>query len=694
MNKIKKMKELELPEVSVGQDGNGDKNGKDALMRQGNENDEVITAVKTVESRVQMPSEDTAEISPVPLVAFPKTESSQPLVVFGSTPTPLVEFVEEPVENFSARENTDSHPLVMIDCEKRMELQTYGGILAVPNSISIMGGGLQIISCDGCTFVKGDESREFLMNFTVKILFMTKNQNGILEDLFFEVCTEEGEKVGFDVSYENRKNLLDIIRKKIAYAYLSPTIKNGKDIFDVYIGALTKKVPVKTKIGKAGWYDSLKRYVTDDCSLGKDFIINTGKSFERDWNISDFQLGCYVHQMLNISINTAHGVICVTYALTGVLAKPFEDAGYPIRFTLFVNGKTGSLKTALAKVVFCYFNPTKPKQLHTFRDTANSIDIYAGAQRDDICLLDDFRPPTSKAHKAHMDEVLERMITHIGDGVSKNRTNANLERVDGKIHRGGSVITGEYKGGGESSRLRCFFLDVQNDEIQGEKLRFFQNNPRCWTSVLARFVKYVEKNYDGIVAYIRENMERKRKDLDEQAIAKRCCEQGATFYVIYDLLCDFLLSLKTPVQKEIKDTHIQCILETLQKSESAAREMSTTNCYAKALHYIYLKHQIVLENSLRGYGENVAKCDGFVENGYLYVDDTKVKALIHACLTTSAQGYLDGAQGTTELADLGILSTFSNGKNKRSFCVRRTYNGIVYRFWKINIKRLVEVANE
>ena len=83
MNEIKKMNDLKSP---------------DALMRRGNENDEMKTAVKTVESRVQMPSEDTAEILPVPLVSFSETHSSQPLVVFESTPTPLVEFVEEPVE--------------------------------------------------------------------------------------------------------------------------------------------------------------------------------------------------------------------------------------------------------------------------------------------------------------------------------------------------------------------------------------------------------------------------------------------------------------------------------------------------------------------------------------------------------------------------------------------------------------------
>lgn len=60
----------------------------------------------------------------------------------------------------------------------------------------------------------------------------------------------------------------------------------------------------------------------------------------------------------------------------------------------------------------------------------------------------------------------------------------------------------------------------------------------------------------------------------------------------------------------------------------------------------------------------------------------------------SDRAYLDGAQGTTELADWGILSTFSNGKNKRSFYARRTYEGTVYRLWKINIKRLAEFANE
>lgn len=680
------------PLVAV--EGKGGKDDKDALVRQNKGAGEVKTAAKTVATGVQMPSENATDILPVPLVSFSEDDNVQPLVMFESDPIPLVEIAEESVMSAPKEENIISHPLVLVDGEGRTEPQMHGGMPAVPNGISIMDGAMQIISCGGCTYVKVDESREFLMNFTIKVLFMTKNQNGILKDLFFEVCAEDGETVRFEVPYENRKGLLDIIRKKVAYVYLSPTIKNGREILDVYIGALTKKVPIKTKIEKAGWHDSLKRYVTDDCSMGEDFIINTGKSFERDWSISDFRLGGYIHRMLDISTKMEHGVICVTYALTGILAKPFEDAGYPIHFTLFVNGKTGSLKTALAKVVFRYFNPTKPKRLHTFRDTPNSIDIYAGEQRDNICLLDDFRPPTNKAHKAHMDEVLERMITHIGDGVSKNRTNANLEKVDGKVHRGGSVITGEYKGGGESSRLRCFFLGVQNDEIRGDKLRFFQNNPRAWTSVLARFVDYVEENYDKIVTYIQENMERQMKAFDEQSFAKRCCEQGATFCVIYGLLCDFLFCLGTPVPEEMKASHMQCIVETLKKSESAAREMSITNCYAKALNYIYIKRQIVLENSLLGYCENIAKCDGFVENGYLYVDDTKVKGLIHACLTTSAQGYLDGGQGTSELVDLGILSTFSNGKNKRSFYARRTYEGTVYRLWKINLKRLEEVANE
>lgn len=680
----------ETKRIFLKKDVKEDKGDKCApnVPQQGEWNGDSVSG--SVALKHQVPSGENETIFPAPLVTFLEEPQIQPLVVF--EPEALVEFEEEPLE--------EKHQIIPRDLvifeeeEKKLPSIVTNEIVSASKGISIMGGNLSVFNRNGCTYVKGDEAPMFLMNFDINMLFITKEQIGNLESLVFEVHTEENEIVRFEVPYERRKSLLDVIKRKISYVYLSPTTKNARDIFDVYVGALTKKVPVKTKIKAAGWYDPLKRYITDDSNLGTDYIVDTKKSFERDWSLTDMQLANSIWQMLSISTNKAHGVICTIYSLTGILAKLFEDAGYPIRFSLFVNGKTGSLKTALAKVIFCYFNPTKPRRLQTFRDTANSIDIYAGEQTDDIFLLDDFRPPTDKAHKAHMDEVLERIITHMGDGVSKNRTNANLEMVDGKIHRGGSVITGEYKSGGESSRLRCLFLDVQNDEIQGEKLRFFQNNPRIWTSVLARFVDYVENDYDVIVNLVNTNMQKRQDELNAQMFAKRCCEQGATLLTMHDILCGFLSSLGMSIMQEEKLEHVHHIMETLKKSESAAREMSTTNCYAKALYYIYLKKQIVLANSFQVYSENISKTDGFIEKGYLFLDDAKVKSLIHTHLSNNGQGYLDGVQGAAELADLGILSTFANGKKKRSFYARRTYDGKTHRLWKINLSRLTEVANE
>ena len=80
------------------------------------------------------------------------------------------------------------------------------------------------------------------------------------------------------------------------------------------------------------------------------------------------------------------------------------------RFLMFVNGKTGSLKTALCSVLFNLTGEAARNIPAIFRDSVASVEAKFPQYCDQVLLLDDYSPATTARNKADMNKLLEDVM--------------------------------------------------------------------------------------------------------------------------------------------------------------------------------------------------------------------------------------------------------------------------------------------
>ncbi len=224
-----------------------------------------------------------------------------------------------------------------------------------------------------------------------------------------------------------------------------------------HIRSLLLKLPRVDKYETSGWnlINGSWLYVQDNHdATGVSLLFETGFQIARNPALSSRDAMYSAMGMLSVGNQLPVILPLVLYAHLGVLYTLFEQAGFPPRMLLFVNGKTGSLKTALCSVLFNLTGDRKKNIPATFRDTVASVEAKFPEFTDKVLLLDDFSPATTAKNKADMNKLLEDVIRYYGDGKGRGRSNVSVTKSVTPIPRGLCCITGEDTGGSQSSLLR------------------------------------------------------------------------------------------------------------------------------------------------------------------------------------------------------------------------------------------------
>ena len=245
----------------------------------------------------------------------------------------------------------------------------------------------------------------------------------------------------------------------------------------------------------------------------------------------------------------------VLFSLLGVSFKLFEEAGYMPRFVLFINGKTGSMKTTLSKIL--YMQLTDEKHRNTVRridsDTIVSFErALVKSGRDTTTLFDDYAPAKTAQKKTEMQNKLEAIIRMVGDGSTKSRSNEKLQDVQGDGVHGAVVITGELRGKGLSSNLRCVYCMIDKSNVNLELVNWFQKNANYYTSFISIFTQYLSLNWDREICYIKDNFNKERDQLCGVLKEKRLIDSCVTLRLLADMLKRFFYGFSNIIKDDIE----------------------------------------------------------------------------------------------------------------------------------------------
>lgn len=514
------------------------------------------------------------------------------------------------------------------------------------------------------------------------------------ESLECKILFDSGLPQKIDIFVRDISSICKIITKRFSKAWVNYDIKNVEKYIENEFRKKTEKCKVLKIYTQAGWLKMSKDYlyIHDAMIMGEKCLVETGLTLQSMHINSKNEILQIVKKSWGLYGDKISLAVMLMFSFLGVLWRPFNEAGFPPHFTLFLNGKTGSLKTTIGKIL--YTQLCEPE----FRDSPRRIDSDTAVSleravvlkgRDTVTLIDDFSPAKTENKKRDMTDKLEMIIRMVGDGSSKSRSNASLEDCRGGGVQGVVVLTGELMGKGVSSNLRCLYCKMQRELVDLENVTWFQNHPAAYGTLIAEFAKSIGLQWDSVVNFIQANFNKVREECVQVLNERRLIDSATTLIITAYIVEDFLKRWCQIPEKEVAlifDGIGEKILQSAMISQSLSIEESPAKIFVKTVDNLERIGLIRIKNG-KMQMEDLTEFDGFCVNNYLYLNpELTHKKVVQFLRQSNVFFPFDVKELETMLAEDSISKTCANGNGKKTLCARvKIGNDRKYCFIKISM---------
>lgn len=275
----------------------------------------------------------------------------------------------------------------------------------------------------------------------------------------------------------------------------------------------------------------------------------------------------------------------------------------------------------------------------------------------------------------------------VGDGSTKSRSNPLLEDCQGEGVKGVVAITGELRGKGLSSNLRCLYCYLQYNDVNQEAISWFHANQYAYCTLISHFIEYVAINWQKIVDNISSQFNSERGVIGNIINEKRLVDCAVTLGLTADILGGFMAEychmtddFVNVMIGEMRKATVQNVLQ----SELIVQEEPLSIQFIRNIYTLMCCGKIVLHNE-KLQSAQLATYTGFEDENYYYFlpEPTYVEA---SKLMSQTGDYLpyDLNELVKSLCEDNISVSSPNGKGKKTYYSRIDIgNGKKYNFLKI-----------
>lgn len=436
---------------------------------------------------------------------------------------------------------------------------------------------------------------------------------------------------------EDIEKVAKIVRQKYPQLYYDPDLNSAPRYISTALSIMMSGMPEKNIMHFYGWsnFNGRMIYLNDNIDENPLFKSESGKGLLFDPNMYRGDALLHAFRMLKLSKNINKTLPLFLTTHLGVMYSFFELAGYAPRFVLFLRGETGSLKTSISKVFFRFLADGNNEIPANFNDTMTALEIKMGQTKDEVFLVDDFRPSSMNSELVRMQANLEKLIRFYGDGIGKGRGNISLElRKEFKPHSM-CAVTGEYIHGTASSLQRLLIVSVDKNTYDRELLKFYQDNPWLLSTHINFFITYLSQNAQKIIKYISDKFIEKRMYYTGYLTSKRlvdtavCMDLTAEIILLfYANSCKLVHPMDVPVQLEIWK---KSILDFVRESEILSNNREPVDMFCTAIAEIARNDILKIPPSKELFGEKIDYALGYYDYGarklYLKPEESYTEAV-------------------------------------------------------------------
>lgn len=379
-------------------------------------------------------------------------------------------------------------------------------------------------------FTKCEQSclLNFNLNLAKKIGRVYDTENGEVKkydyDIWIQVTKQNGKVMDFkeSVSSEKVKDISWVTKATHSLATIPRDKEQREEWYEkVQCCVESENVPFELMYPNAGWREirpNVWRFVYADGVIGEEGAdIHTMPRYnlilkrEKIGVAETFQLAT---RMIHVTKNaTALEVFLFTHM--SILSTLFDRAGFPLKFVLGIVGVTNSRKTSLVLALSQVFGREKFLADAEFATaTRCGIEKTLSTYKDGVVIIDDFKPGINVGQQNELNRKLDELVRMYGDRVPKKRMTDFMSDGENKYFPigGGCVLTMELVTGVTSSITRMFLTELGQDDVQNDRLSFFQENKWILDTHLYDFICWVTENFCGIINYLQNRIPQLRAE--------------------------------------------------------------------------------------------------------------------------------------------------------------------------------------
>lgn len=429
-----------------------------------------------------------------------------------------------------------------------------------------------------------------ISNFNINAKKIVISDDGVHKEILYviEGILKNGLDKKMIVLKSNDLNDNNWVKNKLGIKYCIIKDKEAFKYFDIYLSEIFKDINEEVEYNQVGWRKINSKYVYLHAggAIGtKDLTIRGSKNkLIKSLNINQLESINYSFMLTKISKNDEKAIMMFVYSHLAVIKELFSAAGAKPNFVLWIYGLTGSMKTSVSKVFFNLFNRDDLSKITaTFKDTDTSLELKAFEYKDSVLLIDDYHPTSSYSEKKDMQSKASKILRMYGDGISKGRSNKNIEKQAEYPPRGLCVITGEDFLGGESTISRYIGIEVNREEFDEKILAFHQQNPLIFSQHIQYFLLWISNKFEYLLEKIKLRFPEIRNNYYKNFRHPRFGEAYAILDIMIDIIFEYAQNVKNVEENSLAFEWKNKIIRLIQEHERRTLNEDPAMMYLTAI---------------------------------------------------------------------------------------------------------------
>ena len=176
---------------------------------------------------------------------------------------------------------------------------------------------------------------------------------------------------------------------------------------------------------------------------------------------------------------------------------------YPQDLSIWLEGRTGSMKSTLAALILNHFGDFDRTTLpDNWESTANELEKRAFLLKDSLFVIDEYVP--TGLNRREIETKASRILRAQGNLSGRNRLKSDLTARPVFFPRGIIIATGEEHPPGQSLLARIDVIEVSRDEIDVGLLTELQQQASRFAHAMAGYIAWLAPQMDDLSAILKQ----------------------------------------------------------------------------------------------------------------------------------------------------------------------------------------------